>query len=164
MVDVGFCPKQQAGRQSQSQNSAFTLAAGTSMPRSSCIMNRSVSVHHHSGQPINADLVHDVGICCTGDLNTDLAGPFCRRPRRFQCPAMISSCVSPLTAVSADRSVSTDAGAAHGAGDGQRAAGERFRQQGGTGFRVTGFFPTHVVCPPILIVMVSCVCASLPAA
>ena len=111
----------------------------------------------------NSDLVHNVGICCTGGLNTDLAGGFAVVRDGFNAQQGQFVCVAAdcgfCRQVGASR-----AGAAHGAGDGQCAAGERFRQQGGTGFRVTGFFPTHVVCPPIVIVTVSCVCASLPAA
>ena len=111
----------------------------------------------------NADLVHNVGVCCTGDLNADLTGGFAVVCDGFDAQQ------GQLVRVAADcgfcRQVGVNrAGAAHGAGDGQCAAGERFRQQGGTGFRVTGFFPTHVVCPPIVMVTVSCVCASLPAA
>ena len=112
---------------------------------------------------IYADLVHDVSAFCSGNLDADFPGRF------LSVLYGVNRKDGQFVRFAADgrfcRQVGfNDAGAAHGAGDGERAAGEGFRQERGTGSCITGFFPAHVVCPPILMVTVSCVCASPPVA
>ena len=112
---------------------------------------------------VHTDLVHDIGFLCTVRPDVDLPGSF----------AVVFDCLDAqdfqLVCIAADGhlfgQISTDrAGAAHGAGDGQCAAGERLRQQGGTGFCIAVFFPAHSDVPPILMVTVSYVPTGLPAA
>ena len=112
----------------------------------------------------NAHLMHKVGVVSALSMNADLS-----RGMPVVVLDGLNAKQHQFVKVATDRSFFrkvcvSRASTAHSAGNRQRAAGERFRQQGGTGGGVVRLFPTHVVCPPILIVMVSRAFAGPPAA
>ena len=161
-ADVGVVAHRQQGSQLDLEIAA--RAGGRDLDAPFILYDHEQRLVRVAVQPaVDAHLMADIGRLSAGDLDADPPGRLAVVLHGVD--AEDGHLVGLATEGDGFREVGVAGlGACQRTGDGECAAGDGLRQQGSACAGIRGFFPAHIVIPPILMVMVSRVLASpLPA-